>query len=72
MLDLAGPCVQCQGAGDLVNVCDELSKGFGRRLSYFKISLIAQGRVDLMGTGLDERTEASTATVWVNDDSGLT
>lgn len=58
MLDLPGPCVQCQGAGILVNLCDEeLSTGFSRRLPSFKISLIALGRMNFMGTGVEEDKE---------------
>lgn len=34
VLDLAGLCVQCGGAGDLVNVCNEEPlKGFSRKLT---------------------------------------
>lgn len=41
-LDFAGPCMPCQGAGVLINVCDEEpSKSFSSKLTYFKISLIA-------------------------------
>lgn len=48
----------CQGPGILVNLCDEeLSTGFSRRLPNFKISLIAQGRMNFMGTGVEEDKE---------------
>lgn len=46
MTDLTGPCLQHQGAGVLVTVCDEDPlKGFSRRRACFKISLVAGSKV---------------------------
>lgn len=50
----------CRGAGVFVHVCnEEPSKRFSGSLPCFKISLLAQGRVNFMGTGLDEGSEDS-------------
>lgn len=50
----------CRGAGVLVHVCnEEPSKGFSLSLPCFKIRLLAQGRVNFMGTGLDEGSKDS-------------